>query len=129
MAGLSRVTALAIFLICINLLISRFGLEMLQLDFVSNRSPMGVSAPLWLSVVAGVVGIVTILACYKHNLFKSWFAISFLIAGIISNLLESILFGSVRDYIPFGIADLNLADIEIVLGLLLINWEGFKKSS
>jgi lipoprotein signal peptidase len=45
-----------------------------------------------------------------------------IIAGSLSNFLEYTIFGCVVDYLDFRIAVLNLADIEIYGGLVLLNW-------
>ena len=56
------------------------------------------------------------------NLFQKSPVFSLLIlAGGWSNLLERVIFGSATDYIIFVFSFINLADIEIWLGLILLN--------
>ena len=61
---------------------------------------------------------------YKLKLFQQFPLITaIIIAGAISNFLEYAIFGFVIDYINIGIAVLNLADLEIYGGLVLLNWK------
>ena len=46
-----------------------------------------------------------------------------IIAGAIGNFLEYTIFGFVVDYINIGIAVLNVADLQIYGGLILLNWK------
>ena len=56
------------------------------------------------------------------NLHKRYFWSIILISiGFVSNSVEKIGFGQVLDYIPLGIAIVNLADVCIILGLILLN--------
>ena len=51
---------------------------------------------------------------------KNWRALIFLWAGFISNSLSFMFHHRIKDYIPTGISFLNLADLYIVVGLLLL---------
>jgi len=79
--------------------------------------------------------VVLIVALYYYFKLKDnkkdkniiW-GLSFLIAGIIGNLLDRIIFGYVRDFIDIGIFPVfNLADTFNFIGVILIIYFSLKK--
>lgn len=117
-----------IYIFAQNILIS-FLVYSNDYNFELNNHPLGLPIPLWTSVVLALclLGVIILL-----NYFQKYRLVSTLIiAGIASNLFERFLFGGVRDYINIGIAYINLADIGIGVGVVLINiyeWLGKKNN-
>lgn len=56
----------------------------------------------------------------KHLEAKSSFAFILIFSGAISNLIDRIIYGYVRDYLNLGITTLNLADLFIFTGIGLL---------
>ena len=79
-----------------------------------------------------IISLLALTACVyyyvKYKNKKIRFALSFLIAGIIWNLIDRIIFGYVRDFIDFKIWPVfNLADSFNVIGVILLIYISFKK--
>ena len=108
---------LVILVVSLNFL-ATFLITNLRIEDVKNYFPVGtVFATPFLIVTVGSFLI------YKLQLLTRFPLIAtFLIAGAVSNFLEYSIFGFVVDYINLGIAVLNLADIEIYGGLVILNW-------
>ena len=104
--------------VALNLTLS-FSVRNFGLYYVPNQYPFGLSL--------GPLSVFFILAfvtwgIFSMNLFQKSPVFSLLIlAGGWSNLLERVIFGSATDYIIFVFSFINLADIEIWLGLILLN--------
>ncbi len=105
----------------------------LQLQFfskdvgISNRGIAFGLGVIWNKTVAGL-GIVVMLIVFRWILSggRGWF---FLWTGGLANLLTRFVLGSVRDYINLlGILWVNLADILISIGVMLILVSGKKDS-
>jgi lipoprotein signal peptidase len=107
-------------LIGFNFLLS-FLVQYYNFKSVENYFPAGFGFG-WIATI--LILIFGSLLVYKLKLLTRFpFITSFLIAGAMSNFLEYTIFGFVVDYINLGIAVLNLADIEIYGGLILLNWK------
>lgn len=93
----------------------------LNLYFIPNTKPFGVSFGPLLSLL--------ILAFISWSLdvlefFDRYTLASILIAGgAWSNFIELFLFQAVADYIPFIFSVINIADIQIWIGLLILNYK------
>ena len=70
-----------------------------------------------------ILGFGSILAYYLNKYLRVPFVLLWIIGvGAVSNLLEFITFGYVVDYFDITIAVLNIADLLIYTGLILILW-------
>ena len=80
-------------------------------------------------VIAVVILLAIIFAgfvCEGQNLRK--LSLAFILGGGVSNLLDRILFGCVRDFLNFGlISSFNLADSTIMIGVLVMIYSLVKR--
>lgn len=91
--------------------------------------PFGISMPNQLvMIIVGTLALILILLRKKLFTGDRSLAFVFLMAGAVSNLLDRILFGLVRDFIDIGIVTINLADLFIVIGLAMFIFSGSKKT-
>ena len=89
------------------------------LNYIVNSRPFGLDIAV--EVTAFII-IFTILILYKTRLMDKYPISSVMIlAGSISNFLERLYFGGVKDYLDVWIAHINLADLQIWIGLALLN--------
>lgn len=107
-------------LIIFNFFIS-FIVRTQNIYFIPNTKPFGISFDnvtiiLILSFITWSLDTLNFFD--KYNL-----ASVLLIVGAWSNFLERIYFGAVADYVNFFIAYINLADVQIWVGLLILNWQ------
>jgi signal peptidase II len=76
-----------------------------------------------------IVSLIVILVCicyYKNKGLR--LSLSFILAGTISNLIDRILLGYVRDFIDLRIWPVfNLADCFNIIGVILLIYLNFKK--
>ena len=115
-----RTIFLILGLIIVNFLVS-FLIVKAGFPVTQNYFPAGFGYSIFTSILIFALGVFCI---YKLNLLKQFPLITTLIvAGAVSNFLEYIIFGFVVDYINIGIAVLNLADLLIYGGLVLLNWK------
>jgi lipoprotein signal peptidase len=113
-----KLLILGILLISLNFL-AAFLINNFKIYSVKNYFPVGfVFATPFLIVAVGSFLIYRLQLLTKFPIITS-----FLIAGAVSNFLEYSIFGYVVDYINIGIAVLNLADVEIYGGLIMLNWK------
>jgi lipoprotein signal peptidase len=113
---------LAILVISLNFFIS-FLAGYLGFWNVENYFPAGFGFG-WIATIL-IFSVGLFLICKLELLAKYPLITTFLIAGAVSNFLEYTIFGFVVDYINLGFAVLNLADVEIYGGLVLLNWKVF----
>jgi lipoprotein signal peptidase len=87
--------------------------------YVSNENPVGFAFGYYSSVLI----LVFITFCiFKYDLIhRSTINSIMILSGLYSNFLEKLYWGNVADYMNVQIAQINLADIQILLGLFLLN--------
>lgn len=121
----------------VNIVIVGVGVASLQLfrvlwlavslPGVFNHDPLGLQRfwhmpavlnDAWISVGLLLAYFFILFALDLHKRFL-W-SILFISIGIVSNIGEKILFGSVFDYIPIGVAVLNGSDVSIIFGLIFL---------
>jgi len=107
-------------LIIFNFFIS-FIVRTQNVYFIPNTKPFGISFDnvtiiLILSFITWSLDTLNFFD--KYNL-----ASVLLIVGAWSNFLERIYFGAVADYVNFFIGYINLADVQIWVGLIILNWQ------
>lgn len=90
-------------------------------SFAVNKEVFHVPVDLWLITLLAVV--VTGLCFYVGLAWDYPVPCVLIIAGAWSNLTERFIFGGVADYIDIYIALTNLADLQIWLGLVAVNWQ------
>ena len=114
-----RTIFLTLGLILVNCLIS-FILVKNGFAVTPNYFPAGFGFGWFASFAIFILGGFCV---YKLKLLQQFPLITALIiAGSFSNFLEFSLHGFVADYFNIGIAVLNLADLQIYGGLILLNW-------
>ncbi len=118
-------TILSVFVLILVNFFTSFILVNSGFTITKNYFPVGFGFGLIASILIFILGGFFI---YKLRLIQQFPLITTLIiAGAISNFLEFSLYGFVVDYINIGIAVLNLADLQIYWGLLLLNWRLLSK--
>jgi lipoprotein signal peptidase len=118
------------FLVVINLGIS-WLVRLQDIKFHANENPLGFFGS-WLSAFA----IMTIATWFviQFRLFRRNFLTTvFVISGIYANFIEKLWLGAVADYLWVSNLYFNLADLQIVGGLVFLNlqvwlWPQSKKS-
>lgn len=109
-----------LFLIIANLLFS-LTLEIFNQYFVFNTHPFGFNVPIY---IVGIILFLVTISIFLGKIFLAYPLTSTLIlSGAVSNFIERAVFGGVRDYIDISIAMINLADIQIWTGVLLLNYQ------
>lgn len=104
--------------IFLNLSLS-YLVRTLGLFYIPNQFPFGLSiGPLSATLILLFVtwGVFALKLFDKSPVFTL-----LILAGGWSNLLERFILGSATDYIMFFISFINLADIQIWIGLILLN--------
>ncbi|PMQ00895.1 MAG: peptidase A8 [Dictyoglomus sp. NZ13-RE01] len=102
-------------------------------SFISIRlthnygAALGFELPRWILIALSIIAIIAIiLYIIKERVFSV--SISFLLAGILGNLCDRILYGYVIDFISIGNFPIfNLADSYISIGFLMIVLSILKK--
>ena len=93
--------------------------------YTANENPVGFAFGYYSSVLV----LVFITFCvFKYDLIhRSTINSIMILSGIYSNFLEKLYWGNVADYMNIQIAQINLADIQILLGLFLLNLDIWTK--
>lgn len=93
--------------------------------YISNENPVGFAFGYYSSVLV----LVFITFCvFKYDLIhRSTINSIMILSGLYSNFLEKLYWGNVADYMNIQIAQINLADIQILLGLFLLNLDIWTK--
>jgi len=111
-----------LFLTVVNLLIvsvTRQGNHYL----VINQTVFGFKVDLW---IIALITVAISLFLVKTKLWQHYpISGSLILSGVWSNLLERLWFGGVADYLNLYIAISNIADLEIWVGLLILNLQLF----
>lgn len=108
--------------VCINLYL-RFLIQNSNFFYLKNSNPIGF---FWGYFSAfGLLILVTFVIFYFEFWKKYWFVSVLILSGFYSNFLEKLIFDFVIDYINFQISYLNLADLQIFAGILLLNLQTF----
>lgn len=88
-----------------------------------------IPAPTWLIVLVSAAVLIGVAAIFRAKILRSaWVAFAFglLAGGAIGNGYDRIALGFVRDWIlVFGRSALNVADLSIAVGLLLLAWQEY----
>jgi lipoprotein signal peptidase len=81
--------------------------------------------PFGLRINIGIIGALLVFVTwglYQYRLFYRFVIYTLLVmSGSWSNLIERFVFGSVTDYINFGIVYANIADLQIWIGVIALN--------
>jgi Signal peptidase (SPase) II len=109
-------------LVAFDLLLAHF-IKSSTIQIAQNTNPLGLVLPVWFVVMAAsfvTFGLIRFEFLAKYPVFTL-----LIIAGMASNLIERITFGYVADYINIGIAIANIADLQIWLGVITLNYLTF----
>lgn len=80
-----------------------------------NDKYMGMSLP----IIVTIIGIAACLFLFERVKAEQW-VWGLLIGSFASNIFERLLFGSIFDWIPYGIGFCNTADIGIMVSLCFL---------
>jgi len=107
-----------IFVLCLNLLISDLVRKSGSF-YIPNEQPIGYTFGYMWSVV--LISVISWLAFELELIYKSPVSLIFIIGGVYSNFVERLMWGNVADYMHIRVGYINLADIQIFLGLFILN--------
>ncbi len=100
-----------------------FGSHYFGLEYFENAG-IAFSLPLPNSIVIGLTPLILLLFViwfgYMEKTVYACFGASLFIAGAVSNYVDRVLFGYTIDYIRILTGVINLADIAVVIGILLL---------
>ncbi len=105
-------------ILLINLSISWIVRES-NIFFVPNTNPIGYNFGYIGSI--GIILFVSFISFQYKIINFSPVNVVFIMAGVYSNFAEKLIWNSVADYMSIGFAYINLADLQIFMGLFLLN--------
>jgi lipoprotein signal peptidase len=106
-------------LVVFNLSVSAF-VRYNSLFYIPNENPLGFQFGLYYSVL--IIGFICWALIYFKIFLKHPIISILILAGAMSNFLEKwVFYNSVADYISIGFSHFNLADVQIWIGLILLN--------
>jgi len=112
--------AVIIGICAINLTISAL-IRRSNIFFVANPTPISFNFGYYSSIIILVSATWLLI---KFDLFKKSPVYGiFVMSGLYSNFAEKLIWNNVADYLSFANVNLNLADIQIFLGVIMINVE------
>jgi hypothetical protein len=120
-----------IFFFTLTLLLSiigvvRYSVNLFDLSYVSNDKPFSIPLPFPLSIL---VLLIIIGFLFFSGLIKKFsFSTAFIIAGALGNFVERLFLSSVRDYINIYVGWINLSDLILWTGLIILNYEFWFKT-
>jgi uncharacterized membrane protein len=93
---------------------------------VVNYKTLGLDLDMFINfLIVLIVGLMV----YSFGFLKEFTVASlFILVGVYSNFLEKLLYNNVLDYFDIYLAKINLADIQIWLGLIALNWQSLSFS-
>ncbi len=91
-----------------------------NLFFIANTKPFSLNIGIILASLLVIVLTYGFIKLKFHINYPS--ATILVLSGSWSNLIERLFFSNVSDYIPFIYSYINLADIQIWTGLIIINY-------
>jgi len=93
---------------------------------VVNYKTLGLDLDIFINfLIVLIVGLMV----YSFGFLKEFTVASlFILVGIYSNFLEKLLYNNVLDYFDIYLAKINLADIQLWLGLIALNWQSLSFS-
>jgi lipoprotein signal peptidase len=105
-------------IVLINLGISYY-IRVSGISYIPNTTPIGFTFGYFSSIL---ILIIVAWVIHEFELNQKYALASIMIlGGLFSNFSEKYLLGAVADYMTIGIGTINLADILIFLGVLLLN--------
>lgn len=90
---------------------------------VNDNFSFSIPLPNWLATAIAIIAVIMIIILLSKKIlpfFKTSWAL--ILCGALSNILDRIFYGGVIDYIhlSFWPASYNLADLEIITGIILV---------
>ena len=96
--------------------------------FLNNGIAFGIPLPNIFTIAITIpILIVILILLIKEKNIKNFLAFALIFYGAYSNLRDRIFFDSVVDYFLIFTSLINLADVMIVVGLILLLWGKMKK--
>lgn len=94
------------------------GLERIfRFSFLNTNSHFSIVLTVFFTLI-----LISFLHLHKNLHKQQFYSIILISIGIYSNLAEKIIYRNVLDYLNFGFAIFNFADIFIILGLVWLNF-------
>lgn len=88
--------------------------------FASLQNIRVIKNPGFLDLFAIVFLLAVFILLYVYYFRKLSLGFILIIAGALSNLADRIYFGAVRDFIDIGMVTMNLADISVWAGIIML---------
>lgn len=104
----------------------RYAVDIFNLSAVANDKPF--SIPLPFSITILVLVIIVGFLFFSGLIKKFSFSTAFIIAGAFGNFVERLVVGSVKDYINIFVGWVNLSDLILWIGLIILNYEFWFKT-
>ena len=91
-------------------------------NYVTKNSglPFGITSPGFFSLAVIAVLLAVFVILYFRFFRPVSFGFALITAGALSNLIDRVHFGYVRDFINIGMATMNLADVMIWGGIIIL---------
>ncbi|OGE77773.1 MAG: hypothetical protein A2751_01820 [Candidatus Doudnabacteria bacterium RIFCSPHIGHO2_01_FULL_46_14] len=119
MTKLSSIFSIAVFVAADQAI--KFFLSLQNYRIVKNSGlPFAINLPGFFDLYFVTLCLVVFISLYLFYFRKTSMGFALILGGAFSNLFDRIYFGYVRDFIDIGFATLNLADIMIWVGVLLL---------
>lgn len=108
-----------------GLLIINYGVSYLAkyLEIVGVKNTLPFSLNIESQYLYGLFGLMILFLCFTKLFNKHPLSTSFIIAGALYNLIERSVYGHVFDFIKITWGYINLADLMLWFGLILLNYE------
>jgi len=107
--------------------LSAFAIDQLSKYFIptnfiikNSGLPFGINMQEFFSLITVCILLFVFIALYVRFYRRINFGFVLIISGAASNLVDRIFLGYVRDFIDVGIATVNLADIFIWIGIVIV---------
>ena len=113
-------TILITVFIAVNLFISVL-IRSQNLNVIINTNPLGVNFTIPIGVI---VCMLLAQLVFKLKLLSKYPVLTIMIlAGVFSNFIELFIFNGVADYLTIHNLHINIADLQIITGLALVNYQ------
>lgn len=94
-----------------------------------SRTPASIQDSIYIGIpMLALILIVLIFLKLKNNEKMATLALTFILSGAASNILDRLQYGAVIDFIQVYSFSFNLADLYLFIGILLMTYSTFKNT-